>query len=109
MSYHTIKSILHCVGPLMSNLALVYYLEYLITTGWVQVIVSKIEQGDSHSMQKNFWQKNAFIAFNFCYQVGVFISRSSLAWMTIDRVWILSLLQFVLFCFYALNAIWLFC
>ena len=66
-------------------------------------------QSNSQSTQQTFLHQNAFITFNFCYQVGVFVSRSSTAWVTIKRVWILSLLQFVLFCFYALNAIWLFC
>ena len=99
MSYRNLKIILYNVGPLMSNLIFVYYLEYVITTGWVQVIASKIMRSDSPSIQQSFLHRNAFIAFNFCYQIGVFISRSSTAFVTIERVWILSLLQFVLFSF----------
>ena len=109
MSYQSFKSILYNVGPLMSNLILVYYLEYSIMTGWVQVIAIKILQSDSQAIQQSFLHRNAFIAFNFCYQIGVFISRSSSACLLIERVWILSLQQLVLFCFFALNTIWLFC
>ena len=47
---------------------------------------------------------NAFIIFNFCYQIGVFISRSSLSLIKIERVWIITTLQFLNFLFWISNS-----
>lgn len=47
--------------------------------------------------------------FNFCYQIGVFLSRSSLSVVKIERVWLLSLLQLCNFLFFGLNAFLVFC
>ena len=46
MTCRHVKSILYDLGPLMSNLILVSYLEFIIITGWVQVTVSKIRRSD---------------------------------------------------------------
>jgi len=47
---------------------------------------------------------NAFVIFNFCYQVGVFCSRSSLQCFKIKHVWVLTLLQLVFFIFWCINS-----
>ena len=47
---------------------------------------------------------NAFIIFNFCYQVGAFISRSSLSFFKIERVWIITAIQSVNFLFWISNS-----
>ena len=47
--------------------------------------------------------------FNFCYQVGVFLSRSSLPLVKIKRVWLITVFQTALFTFYMLNAFLFFC
>ena len=51
-----------------------------------------------------FVLNNAFIIFNFCYQIGVFISRSSLSLIKIERVWIITTLQFLNFLFWISNS-----
>lgn len=62
----------------MGNLAVVYYFEYVITTGFTQGTTDTI--GIDHpERQDTYVYKNAFVLFNFCYQVGVFLSRSSLS------------------------------
>ncbi|MBN3322142.1 CLN3 protein, partial [Atractosteus spatula] len=73
-------------------LCVVYYAEYFINQGLV-----------SHSVQ-----------YQTLYQIGVFLSRSSLFCFQIRKVWILALLQcvnavFLLFavCFQFLPSIWL--
>ena len=47
---------------------------------------------------------NAFVIFNFCYQIGVFLSRSSLACFKVKRVWIITLLQLFNFVFFMANS-----
>ena len=96
------------VGPLMSNLAIVYFLEYTITTSFTVANASQIiDLEDGRDTQ--YVYENAYVIFNFCYQVGVFISRSSLSFMKIKRVWIITIAQACLFTFYMLNAAFLFC
>ena len=56
-----------------------------------------------------FVYDNAYVIFNLCYQVGVFISRSSLPFVKIKKVWTITIAQGILFTFYVLNASVLFC
>lgn len=65
---------------------------------------------DLHPTEKdNFIYSNTYVIFNLCYQVGVFISRSSLSVIKIKRVWIITICQLTLFTFYLLNAFVFFC
>jgi len=48
--------------------------------------------------------KHAFVLSQFCYQVGVLISRSSLRVVRIRRVWVLSLIQGVNFVLWLVQA-----
>jgi battenin len=45
---------------------------------------------------------------NTCYQIGVFLSRSSLSYLKIKKVWILTGLQFINFIFLFVNAKYMF-
>ena len=47
-----------------------------------------------------------FTILNFCYQIGVFISRSSLRFVSIpgNKIWFLSVLQLANFIFMFINA-----
>lgn len=56
-----------------------------------------------------FVYENTYVIFNLCYQVGVFISRSSLSFVKIKRVWTITIAQMILFTFYMLNATVFFC
>lgn len=53
--------------------------------------------------------KNFFVILNYCYQVGVFISRSSLKYVQIKQVWFLSVLQAINWTFMFLNTRYMFC
>ena len=96
------------VGFLMSNLAIVYFLEYTIITSFTVACVHQIINMEP-SRKDKFVYENAYVIFNLCYQVGVFISRSSLSCIKIKRVWIITVLQTCLFTFYMLNAGIFFC
>lgn len=61
----------------MFNLALVYFLEYLILTCFADRISRKVKRLDPNP-DGSFEYVNGFNILNFCYQFGVFISRSSL-------------------------------
>ena len=95
-------------GSLMSNLAVVYYFEYVITTGFTQGTTDNIEIKYPERIG-TYAYTNAFVLFNFCYQTGVFMSRSSLAVVKIEKVWILSAIQAVFFTLFLVNSftIWL--
>jgi len=45
---------------------------------------------------------------NTCYQIGVFLSRSSLSYLKIKKVWILTGLQLINFIFLFVNAKYMF-
>ena len=85
-----IKRVFSRVGFTMGNLSIVYFLEYTITTSFTVACAHQII--DLHPDQKNsFVYANTYVIFNLCYQVGVFISRSSLPFLKIKRVWIITL------------------
>jgi len=71
------------------NLGSVYFLEYVCTTGFADKATTE------QSEESNDVDKNAFIILQLCYQVGVYISRSSLSLIKIKKIWVLTLLQFV--------------
>ena len=50
----------------MSNLAIVYYFEYVITTGLPVAIAGQIKEQHPEK-EDDFLLTNAFIIFNFCY------------------------------------------
>ena len=56
-----------------------------------------------------FVYDNAYVIFNLFYQVGVFISRSSLPFVKIKKVWTITIAQGCLFTFYVFNASLLIC
>jgi battenin len=52
--------------------------------------------------------KHGYVIFTFCYQIGVFFSRSSLSVVKIQKVYILTILQLINFLFFLFNTIFLF-
>ena len=92
----------------MSNLSLVYFLEYTITTSFTVACGEQIKKEHPDKVD-GFILSNYYVIFNLCYQVGVFISRSSLSFFKIKRVWIITLSQLTLFTFFMLNATTFFC
>ena len=51
----------------------------------------------------HFEIKSFYVVLNNCYQVGVFISRSSLQYVKIKKIWMLSFFQAINFVFLFLN------
>lgn len=81
------------------NLILVYFLEYVACTGG-----SDRAQGGDFKHDPNWFVRNCYVILNFCYQLGVVLSRSSLALFKIKRIGILTFLQFVNFVFWLIQA-----
>jgi battenin len=56
-----------------------------------------------------FFEKQSYVVLQFCYQLGVLCSRSSLSVIKIRRVWILTVIQFFNMIFWLLQAryLWL--
>ncbi|KAL7720917.1 Battenin [Entamoeba marina] len=71
------------------NLTLVYFFEYVInpSAAYVAMDIDGAEKSD------NFFIRNYYEVLAFCYQIGVFISRSSLSLIKIKPVWILTIMQ----------------
>ena len=84
------------------NLGSVYFLEYVIITGFADRATLK------YSDSSSFVKENAYEIINFCYQVGVWMSRSSLKFFKIERVWIVTVLQAINWVIWWLEAEFLF-
>jgi hypothetical protein len=101
------KYILKKTGLLMSNLSFVYFFEYSITTSFGIQAVTKMcvdNPACATDGSGSYAMTNAFTILYFCYQVGVFFSRSSLNYFVIERNWIVTVLQFINFFLLFLNA-----
>lgn len=65
----------------------VYFMEYCVITGFAQVIRERQEKDmkeDKDIDNGNLVDTpNCYIIINTCYQIGVFISRSSFKWVQI--------------------------
>ncbi|KAK6626469.1 hypothetical protein RUM44_008942 [Polyplax serrata] len=83
--------------PYMIPVGLVYYFEYLINSG----LFDKLNFQNS-SMTK----ESQFRWFNVMYQVGVFVSRSSVTWVHFEKIWIMAVLQGINFVVFLLEAIY---
>mmetsp|Transcript_958 Transcript_958/g.968 ORF Transcript_958/g.968 Transcript_958/m.968 type:complete len:94 (+) Transcript_958:220-501(+) len=91
LNAETLKIIIKHGGFLIINLALVYFLEYTITTCYADRITNQIKSKNP-SKQGSYLYENLYTMFALSYQIGVFISRSSLSLIRIPRVEILTIL-----------------
>ena len=107
LSFHELKRIFMKVGFFQLNLALVYFFEYMCLTCFADRIMSRINQ-ENPDKKEEFLFKQGYVVFAFCYQIGVFISRSSLSLLKIPKVQIMTILQLLNFLFFLLNTIFLF-
>ena len=85
------------ISYLAVNLGLVYFLEYTIITGFAD----KATYNLAHNLNANGIEQNSFIVLNLCYQTGVVISRSSISFIKVKRVWIVTFLQLINFILWA--------
>ena len=83
------------------NLHSVYFFEYVIITSFADTMGQKMKlTHENHTLIV----REYFVILNVCYQIGVFISRSSLKFIKIQNIGILTLLQFINFVFMMINA-----
>ncbi|KAK5579952.1 hypothetical protein RB653_009641 [Dictyostelium firmibasis] len=80
------------------NLALVYFFEYVASVGGADLALKKDPKND------NFFIANAFAIFSFCYQLGVLVSRSSLQFIKIKHIGIITILQGINMVFWIVQA-----
>ncbi|EER08755.1 Protein btn1, putative, partial [Perkinsus marinus ATCC 50983] len=98
LSISSIKVALAMAGGIIINLTAVYFLEYWILTGFLDRASVGLP-ADASSFARST------VRFcNISYNTGVLISRASVTWVQIKRVWIPTLLQLVLVIFWALEA-----
>jgi battenin len=93
------------IGAIAWQLCAVYFLEYVISVGFAAKSASNVcSDVQKHAGQCTWWNSNAYEVLAFCYQLGVLISRSSISWFHIPRLWTMTLVQainFVLWCIHA--------
>ena len=88
----------------------VYFLEYSIITAFAKGMQDKMHQKYPDLYNEGYLRVKGFNdIIQFSYQFGVFISRSSLKYVKIERVWILTLFQALNFVVLFANALFLFC
>lgn len=87
LSIETFKETSSSAKWILINLATVYTLEYLIDPGLVDRATGLCRKNDG------FLAVNAFTLMWAMYNVGVTVSRSSVACFRLKRVWVLTLLQ----------------
>lgn len=107
LSIAEVKKIGKRAGFFMFNLGFVYFLEYMCLTSFAERIVTKLNKVHPENADKYLY-KHGYVVFTFCYQTGVFISRSSLSIIKIRRVEIMTILQGINFLFFLLNTTFLF-
>jgi battenin len=96
----TVKLTHHAIFFNCLNLFLVYVFEYGVQFMAPYAFPSSTKGG----IEYDWATRNAFVLSQFCYQVGVLMSRSSLQFVRVRRVWILSLIQGVNFVCWVVQA-----
>jgi battenin len=107
LDFQTLRIVFPKCYHLIINLFAVYFFEYSIIGCFADRMGNKMlikypERKD------DFAVKQYFVILNNCYQVGVFMSRSSLQLIKIRRVWLLSLFQMINFAFLFANTQYMF-
>ena len=83
------------------NLFLVYFFEYVISSGFASKCLPK-----DLEHRTEFYYKDSFEILSFCYQFGVFISRSSLKFFKVRKIEVLTVLQGLNFALWLLQDIY---
>lgn len=91
LSVRNFKLVWPNIWFLCFNLASVYFLEYGIISGFADPAT---DQWTVDPNTKSL-HHNAFVLLNFCYQLGVVISRTSLVCFKIKQIWVVTVLQFI--------------
>ena len=87
----------------VAMLYLVYFFEYSIITAFADIIDSKMSRLELTTTK-------VYVLINVCYQVGVFISRSSLSYFQVphEHLWVLSALQMMNFLIFLASSEFMF-
>ena len=104
----TARRIIPKAGYFIFNLMAVYFFEYSIITCFADRIGKKMvilypERANEVLIREYF------AILNWCYQIGVFFSRSSLQYIKIQRVWMLTMFQAINFVFLFFDTKYMFC
>ena len=108
LTFKSAKAIFPKIYPLIFNLCTVYFLEYCAITCFSDRISIQVRREMSIEDQ-SFQVRQYYVILANCYQVGVFVSRSSLQYYPVKRVSVLTMLQFMNFSFLFMNTIFLIC
>eukprot|EP00941_MAST-03F_sp_MAST-3F-sp1_P004773 g4773.t1 len=87
LTYDNIKRVMASAGSIIFHCAAVYFLEYSIYPGLVDR--SSMAHHNASWLNRNIYELS-YIAYN----IGVTLSRASVSFYPIRRIWILTLLQF---------------
>ncbi|KAF4661109.1 hypothetical protein FOZ61_003516 [Perkinsus olseni] len=98
LSFSSIKVALAMAGGIIVNLTAVYFLEYWILTGFLD------RASVGLPLEASSFARSTVRFCNISYNIGVLISRASVTWYQIRRVWIPTFLQLLLLVFWALEA-----
>ena len=96
----TVRVLKGC-GWLATQLLLVYFFEYVVSVGFAAIANKK-------QKHKNWFHDNSYELLAFCYQFGVLISRSSISFIKIRQVEILTFLQGCNFVIWLLHSFYFF-
>ena len=96
--FYFCKILLHIFPKYMLPLGLVYYFEYTINHGLFELLETNSYLGKAEHYR---W-------YNFLYQFGVFVSRSSMVLIKIDHLWLMTFFQGVNLAFMVLESIYSF-
>lgn len=91
LTLKTAKKIFPKIRHLIMNLCSVYFLEYCAITCFSDRISLQVRR-EMAVEDQDFQIKQYYVILSNCYQVGVFMSRSSLAYYKVHRVSTLTLL-----------------
>ena len=118
MSLESIKAIWPRTSDLMCNIMLVYFFEYNCITCFADRFAHFNELNTPKEHRDDYFVANYYIVLNMSYQLGVFISRSSLNLVKFSNVTILTVLQGLnflamlcnlLYMCYAVLSLWVLC
>lgn len=100
-SFSAFKRVVRHVGVYLFSLSIIYFFEYTILTCFADVYTKRkrVEEGNDIEYLK----ENSYIILTVCYQFGVLVSRGSLDFFKIKKLWILILLQIFNFVLWFLN------
>ncbi|KAI0224948.1 battenin CLN3 protein [Massospora cicadina] len=84
-----IKLVTGLVPVYMLPLLLVFWAEYTINQGVAPVLLFPLNETPFRALREHY------VYYQFLYQLGVFVSRSSSFWLPITRLWALAVAQLV--------------